>query len=184
MKKTNKKKEIKPQTEPVQYEGPENIIRQHRRLAYLVEVREVKGEGSLILTNHRLLFLNRVERSPQVEADIKRLADAPMREVLDHGLTLNKENLEIPLSSIIKAGVGNLYSFPMPRFCLSVYYLHPKKLVPHTVTFQFRNARSNILFGLFTQPQVITALSWGKTIRKAMLPGNKLPDSDKPKDQA
>jgi hypothetical protein len=181
MKKTKKKKEIIP-AEPVLYEGPENIIRQHRRLAYLVEVREVKGEGSLILTNHRLLFLNRIERSPQVEADIKRLADAPMKEVLDHGLTLNKENLEIPLSLIMQAGVGNLYSFPMPRFCLSVYYLHPKKLIPYTVTFQFRNARSNILFGIFAQPQVITAWSWGKSIRNAMHLANKSTDSDKQED--
>jgi hypothetical protein len=181
MKKTKKKKEIHP-VEPPQYEGPENIIRQHRRLAYLVEVREVKGEGSLILTNHRLLFLNRIERSPQIEADIKRLADAPMKEVLDHGLALNRENLEIPLSSIIQTGVGNLYSFPMPRFCLSVYYLHPTKLTPHTVTFQFRNARSGILFGIFTQPQVITAWSWGKSIRKAMSLVNKSADDEEQKD--
>jgi hypothetical protein len=181
MKKTKKKKEIKP-VEPLQYEGPENIIRQHRRQAYLVEVKEVKGEGSLILTNHRLLFLNRIERSPEIEADIKRLADAPMKEVLDHGLSLNKENLEIPLSSIIKAGVGNLFSFPTPRFCLSIYYLHPRKLTPHTVTFQFINARSNILFGIFAQPQVFTASSWGKSIRKAISLLNKITDSDRQED--
>jgi hypothetical protein len=182
MKKTNKKKkEIKP-AEPLQYEGPENIIRQHRRQAYLVEAKEVKGEGSLILTNHRLLFLNRIERSPEIEADIKRLADAPMKEVLDHGLSLNKENLEIPLYSIIKAGVGNYFSFPTPRFCLSVYYLHPRKLTPQTITFQFLNARSNILFGIFTQPQVMTAWSWGKSIRKAVSLSNKSTDSEKGKD--
>lgn len=164
MKKTQKKKGIKPQYEPVKYEGPENIIRQHRRFAYRVEGHQVKGEGSLILTNHRLLFLNRIERSPEVEADIKRLADAPMKEVLDHALTLHQENLEIPLTSIIRAGVGNLFSFPMPRFCLSVYYLHPRKLVPHTVTFQFKNTR----MGIFTKPQLITAGSWGKTIRSVI----------------
>jgi hypothetical protein len=178
MKKTKKKKEIKP-AEPLQYEGPENIIRQHRRQAYLVEVKEVKGEGSLILTNHRLLFLNRIERSPEIEADIKRLADAPMKEVLDHGLSLNKENLEIPLSSIIKAEVGNLFSFPVPRFCLSIYYLHPWKLTPQTATFQFINARSNILFGIFAQPQVITASSWSKSIRKAISLSDKSKDSEK-----
>lgn len=160
-----KKKKKKNETKTTEQEAtPEVIIRQHRRQAYLLEGREVIGVGSLILTNRRLLFLNRIERSPEVEADIKKLADAPMKDVLDHAVTLHKDNFQIPLSSIIRPGIGTFIGFPLPRFCLSVFYLKGKKLQPHTVTFQFKNTRT----GIFTQPQVITARNWGKTIRNAI----------------
>lgn len=155
MKKKNEAKEAE------QDKNLEIIIRQHRRQTYRVEGHRVMGKGSLILTNYRLLFLNRIESSPEVTAAIKKLADAPVKTVLNHALTLHKNSFQIPLSSIIRAGIGILTILPMPRFCLSIYYLHGKKLTPHTVTFQFKNATS----GIFTQPQIFTGLSWRKSIR-------------------
>ena len=157
----NKKNEAK---EVEQDKNPEIIIRQHRRYTYLVEGHRIMGEGSLVLTNHRLLFLNRIESSPEVTATIKKLADAPIKTVLNNALTLHKNSFQIPLSSIIRAGIGSLTILPMPRFCLSVYYLKGKKLTPNTITFLLKNATS----GIFTQPQIFTARSWSKTIVKAI----------------
>jgi hypothetical protein len=161
MSSTKKKTGIK---KAEQDETPENIIRQHRRYTYWVEGRSILGEGSLVLTDHRLLFLNRVESSPEVTAAIRKLADAPIRDVLDHALSLHKNSFQIPLSSIIRAGISMVTVFPQPRFCLSLYYLKGKKPAPHTENFMFKNARS----GIFAQPQLFTAMSWSKTIREAI----------------
>jgi hypothetical protein len=157
----DRKKETK---KPGQEQMPEIIIRQHRRYTYWVEGRSILGEGSLVLTDHRLLFLNRVESSPEVTAAIRKLADAPIRDVLDHALSLHKNSFQIPLSSIIRAGISMVTVFPQPRFCLSLYYLKGKKPAPHTENFMFKNARS----GIFAQPQLFTAMSWSKTIRQAI----------------
>jgi hypothetical protein len=147
-----------------QDENPETIIRQHRRWTYWVEARRTMGEGSLILTNRRLLFLHRIAGSPEVTASIKKLADAPIETVLDHALTLHKNNFQIPLSSIIRVGIGAFGGYPVPHFYLSVFYLESKKLTPHTVAYQFKKSRS----GLFSQPQIITDWGWQRAIRRAI----------------
>jgi hypothetical protein len=137
----------------------ETIIRQHRRWTNWVEPRRIRGEGSLILTNRRLLFLHRIEASPSVAASIKKLADAPIETVLDHALTLHKDNFQIPLSSIVQVGICSLVGFPFPYFYLSVFYLEGKKMTPHTAAFQFRNS---------TQPQIIMDWGWKGAIRRTI----------------
>jgi chromate transport protein ChrA len=147
-----------------QDENLETIIRQHRRWTRLVEGSRPIGAGSLILTNRRLLFLHRIESSPDVSASIKKLADAPIEMVLDHALTLHKSSFQIPLSSIMQVGIFTLFGFPFPRFCLSVLYLAGKKLAPYTAAFQFGKSPSD----MFPKPQVIVDWSWKRAIRRAI----------------
>jgi hypothetical protein len=145
-------------------ENAESIIRQHRRWTYWVEGRRILGEGNLVLTNRRLLFLHRIESSPEVAASIKNLADAPMETVLDHALTLHKNSFQMPLSSIIQVGIGSLAGFPLPSIYLNVVYLKGKKLSPHTVAFKFKQSGA----GMFSQPQIVMDWNWKRAIRKAI----------------
>jgi hypothetical protein len=147
-----------------QDENLETIIRQHRRWTRLVEGSRPTGEGSLILTNRRLLFLHRIKSSPDVTASIKKLADAPIETVLDHALTLHKRSFQIPLTSIMQVGIVTLFGFPFPHFCLSVLYLAGKKLAPYTAAFQFGKSQSD----MFSKPQVIVDWSWKRAIRRAI----------------
>jgi hypothetical protein len=147
-----------------QDENPETIIRQHRRRAYWIEARRFVGEGSLIMTNRRLLFLHRIVASPEVTASIKKLADAPIETVLNHALTLHKNNFQISLSAVIRPGIGVLPGFPLPRFCLSVFYLKGKKLIPYSAAFHFKNPGP----GMFSPPQIVTDWRWKRAIQRAI----------------
>lgn len=157
----NKKDDIKTAG---QAENVETIIRQHRRWTHWLEAGRTMGDGSLILTNRRLLFLHRIEASPDVAESIRKLADAPIETVLDHALTLHKSCFQIPLSSIMQTGVIALFGFPFPQFCLSIIYLKGKKLTPHTADFQFKTPKSE----MFPQPQLIADWSWKRAIRRAI----------------
>ena len=147
-----------------QEQKDETVIRQHRRWTHWIEAGRVLGEGSLILTNRRLLFLHRIESSPEVAASIRKLADAPMENVLDHALTLHKNCFQIPLSSIIQVGIGSFAGFPLPKVYLTVVYLKGKKLDPRTVAFQFKDPGH----GIFSQPQIIVDWKWKRAIRRAI----------------
>ncbi len=142
----------------------ETIIRQHRHWTRWIEARRAMGEGNLVLTNRRLLFLHRIESSPDVAASIKKLADAPIETVLDHALTLHKNCFQIPLQSILKVGIGVFVRFPFPYFYLSVSYYRGKKQTPHTTAFQFRRPKSEIIF----HPQVIADWCWVMAIKRAL----------------
>jgi len=144
--------------------NPEIIIKQHRRRAQWIEGRRIMGEGSLILTNRRLLFLHRIESSPQVTESIKKLADAPMETVLNHALTLHNHNFQIPLISIVQAGIGDFTGFPFPHFCLNIVHLKGKKASPQTVSFLFKKNTP----GIFFSPQIIIDLNWKKAIEQAI----------------
>lgn len=143
---------------------PETIIRQHRRWTQRMESLRVAGEGNLILTNRRLLFLHKVERGPEVAAAIKKLADAPTEAVLDHALTLHKDSIQMPLLSILRVGIGLVPRFPFPRFYLTVYYREGKKQAYRALAFQFKRPRSEIL----TPPQVVADWNWRRAIRRAI----------------
>jgi hypothetical protein len=144
--------------------NPETIIRQHSRRTHWVEDGRTIGMGSLILTNRRLLFLHRIESSPDVTASIKKLADAPMETVLDHALTLHKNCFQIPLSSIIKVGTGAFPGFPLPHAYLSISYLKGRKLVLQMTAFQFEKYGTGLLF----EPQIITDWSWKRAVERAV----------------
>ncbi len=141
----------------------EIIIRQHRHWALWIEARRTLGEGNLLLTNRRLLFLHKIKASPQVDATMKKLVGSPMETVLDHALTLHKDSFEIPLPSIMRAGIGAFRGFPFPSFHLSVSYLKGKKQTPYTVAFQFKSVKSRI----FLTPQIFKDWGWVRVIRRA-----------------
>ena len=147
-----------------QDENPEVILRQHSRWTHWVEARRTIGKGSLVLTNRRLLFLHRIEPSPDVAASIKKLADAPIETVLDHALTLHKNCFQIPLSSVIKVGTGAFAGFPLPHLYLSIFYLKGKKLTPQMAAFQFEKPGS----GLLSAPQIIIDWGWKRAIQRAV----------------
>lgn len=142
----------------------EIIIKQHRRWAHLLEKRKTAGQGSLILTNRRLLFLHRVDDSPEIKASIRKLADAPMATVLDHALSLHKKSFQIPLTAIVRVEVGTFAGFPLPHFFLWLSYLKGKNNVIHEVSFQF----TTIQHGIFFEPQLITDLGWKRAIQRAI----------------
>jgi hypothetical protein len=145
-------------------ENPEAIIRQHRRWTHVLEKRKTAGQGSLVLTNRRLLFLHRIEAGPGVAAAIKKLADAPMNMVLDHALTLNTKSFQIPLTAILQVEVGTFAGFPLPHFYLWLSYLKGKNNIVHEASFQFTTVQN----GFFFEPQLITDLGWKRAIRKAI----------------
>lgn len=144
--------------------GEEIIIRQHRRWTHLLEKRKTVGQGSLILTDRRLLFLHRVEDSPEIKASIRKLADAPMAAVLDHALSLHKKSFQIPLSAIVRVEVGTFAGFPLPHFFLWLSYLKGRNNIVHEVSFQF----TTIQRGIFFEPQLITDLGWKRAIQKTI----------------
>ena len=148
----------------VQDSKVEIIIRQHRHWTCWIKAHRTVGEGNLVLTNRRLIFLHRIQASPNVDAIIKKLADAPVETVLNHALTLHKNCFQIPLSSIVRVGIGAFIWFPLPHFYLGVSYLKGNKQTPHTVAFQFRSAKSQI----FWPPQIIKDWGWVRVINRAM----------------
>jgi hypothetical protein len=157
----HKTDEIKP---AVENENSEFIIRQHRRWTHLLENRRTIGEGSLILTNRRLLFLHRIEAKPEVTASIKKLADAPIKMVLDHALTLHKNSFQIQLPSIVQAGIGMFAGFPLPHFYLWATYLKGKNQIIHTAAFQF----TTVQHGIFFEPQIMMDWGWKNAIQRAV----------------
>ena len=145
-------------------QGEEVILKQHRRWTHLLEKRKTVGQGSLILTDRRLLFLHRIEDSPDVQSSIKKLANAPMGEVLDHALTLNRKSFQMQLSAILQVQVGMFAGFPLPHFYLWVSYLKGKNNIVHEVSFQFTTIQHGVLF----EPQLFTDLSWKQAIQNAV----------------
>ena len=141
----------------------EKIIREHRRWTTWIEARWAFRPGNLVLTNRRLLFLHKISSSPEVTDNIKKLADAPMETVLNYAFTLNQNNFQFPLDSIMKIGVGIFEVVPL-RFCLSITYANKERTHRRTVTFQFRAPNNKMSL----KPQVFTVMSWVRSIRRAM----------------
>ena len=142
----------------------EVILKEHRRWTRRINGRRNLGEGNLTLTNHRILFLHRIQSSPGVAANIKKLTDAPMEAVLNYAFTLNEKNLKIPLSSVARVGIGIYVRFLMPHFYLKLSYLEGKKQILRTVAFQFRRP----VLELILHPQVIEDWKWVRAIKKAI----------------
>ena len=142
----------------------EVILKEHRRWTRWIQGPRNLGEGNLVLTNRRVLFLHRIPSSHNVTAKIKKLTDAPIEAVLNYAFTLGEKNFQIPLSSITRVGIGNYVRFPFPHFYLTLSYLEGKKKIPRTVGFRFRRPIIKVIL----RPQVIEDWKWVKVIRKAM----------------
>ena len=148
----------------VQDKTQEIIIRQHRHWTRWMIAYRTVGEGNLVLTNHRLLFLHRIDSSPEVTASIRQIADAPIETVLNHALTLHKNCLQIPLHNITRVGIGSFMRFPFPYFYLTITYLKSRKQTPYTVNFQFLRPKHELSF----YPQIVQDFSWMNSIKWAI----------------
>ena len=142
----------------------ETIIRQHRHWTRWITARRTAGEGNLILTNRRLLFLHKVASSPDITESIKRLADAPIETVLNHALTIHKNCFQIPLQDVTRVGIGAIMRLPFPYFYLTIAYHKGKKQTPYMANFQFLRPKSEISF----RPQIIQDFSWINAIKRAI----------------
>lgn len=142
----------------------EYIIKEHRHWTQWIVNRFAKRLGNLVLTNHRLMFLHKIQSSPEVSDHIKKLADSPMENVLNYAFTLNRDNFQMPLSNIAGVKIGLFNWNPFPHTCLTVVYFDGKQAVSRAASFQFiRPIKQTIL-----NPQIAVDINWIKTINKAI----------------
>ncbi len=87
-----------------------------------------------------------------------------MESVLNYAFTLNKNNLQIPVSSVTRVGIGFYVRFMVPHFYLMLSYLEGKKRIPRIVAFQFRWPIIKVLL----HPQIIEDWKWVRAIKQAM----------------
>jgi hypothetical protein len=142
----------------------ERIIKEHRRWTQWIENRRAMWHGNLVLTNHRLIFLHKIQSSPNVTDNIKKLADAPIENVLDYAFKLNRNNFQIPLSLIGDVSVGVFSWNPFPRVCLKVTYFDGKHPVGKRTAFHFLRPFKQIILN----PQLFVDIGWVRTIKKAI----------------
>jgi len=142
----------------------EKIIKEHRHWTQWIERHHLMQLGNLVLTNRRLIFLHMIQSSPEVKEHIKNLADAPTESVLNYAFTLNRNNFQIPLSSIGNVTIGTFRWNPFPHVCLTVVYFDGKQVSSRSASFQFiRPIKQTIL-----KPQLIVDIGWVMAIKKAM----------------
>jgi hypothetical protein len=142
----------------------ERIIREHRHWTQWIEKSRLLQLGNLVLTNYRLIFLHKIQSSPDVKDNIKKLADAPMETVLNYAFTLNRNNFQIPLSSIGNVRIGTFNWIPFPHICLTVIYFDGKHTMSRSASFQFiRPIKQTIL-----KPQIVVGIGWVRAIKQAM----------------
>jgi hypothetical protein len=142
----------------------ERTLKEHRHWTQWIENPRAMRLGSLVLTNRRLIFLHKIQSSPDVKDNIKKLADAPTETVLNYALTLNRSNFQIPLSSIGNVRIGAFNCNPLPHICLTVTYFDGKCPTSKRASFQFiRPIKQTIL-----NPQIVVDIGWARTIKQAM----------------
>ena len=143
---------------------PERIIKEHRKWTQWIQTPRKLRLGNLVLTNRRLIFLNIIQSSPEVNESIKKLADAPIEIVLNQAFKLNGDNFQMPLSAIAGLKIGAYNWTPIPHVCLSVVYYDGKNPQRRMVAFQFiRPYKQTIL-----KPQIILLFDWIRAIKKAI----------------
>jgi len=142
----------------------EAVLKEYPNSTRWIEGWRLLGEGNLILTNERLVFLNRVVVSERQDEKIKELEGAPINEILDFTLTLHKKNFQLPLSSVIAAERHRFALFPLPRFCLRITYLSGSGQKEKTLVFIFT---ISVLRGFF-QLEITTVTGWVRMIRKVL----------------
>ena len=143
---------------------PERIIKEHRKWSQWIETPRALRLGNLVLTNRRLIFLHKIESSPDVKDNIKKLSDAPTETVLNYAFSLNSSNFQIPLSAIGKVRIGTFNWTPLPHVCLSVIYFDGKHTSSKLASFQFiRPIKQTIL-----NPQLVVDIGWIRALNKAI----------------
>jgi hypothetical protein len=144
--------------------APEKIIREHRKWTQWIETPRKLHLGNLVITNRRLIFLNVISSSPEVTENIKKLADAPTESVLNYAYTLNKDNFQMPLSSIVGLKIGAYNWTPIPHICLSIAFIDHKNNAKRVISFQFIRPYKQTIF----KPQFFLVLDWIRDIKNAI----------------
>ena len=149
-----------------QLASEEVVLKEYPRFTRRMEGQQVIGVGNLILTNERLVFLNRV---PLNDEEVKYLqkfsGKATTKRTIDLALTLHKKNFQVLLSSVISVKTGLYSILPFPRPCLRISYRSEKKKKQiKTVSFMFTIP----LWKGWFQLEITTVRGWVWIIRKAV----------------
>ena len=143
----------------------EAVLKEYPRSTRWMEEKQVIGAGNLILTTERLIFLHQVALTEKQSEHVRKLSEeATTSKLIDHALTLHKNNFQFPLSSITKAKTGLFSILPFPRPCLRISYISGKKKKMKTVSFMFTIP---LLKGFF-QTEFATVKAWVLLINKAV----------------
>ena len=142
----------------------EAVLKEYPNSTRWIDGRRLLGEGNLILTNERLVFLNRVVLSERQAEKVEELEGAPITEILDFALTLHKKNFQIPLSSIMAADRHRFALLPLPRYLLRVTYQGGRRQIEKTLSFIFTIP---VLKGFF-QLEITVVMGWVRMIRKML----------------
>ncbi|MFH1003322.1 MAG: hypothetical protein V1780_04180 [Chloroflexota bacterium] len=147
----------------------EVVIKEHPRITLWLEGSEVKAGGNLVLTNRRLVFLKQVELTPVKAAELQKLSrENNTSELIKYALSLNKNNFQLPLSSIVSVKTGGFFTFPRFNLCLRLTYRSPGKK-PKRLTFLFQTAFIRVLF----RSEPLT-MEWVRAVKKAAKASRKL----------
>ncbi|MBN1643245.1 MAG: hypothetical protein JW856_00265 [Dehalococcoidales bacterium] len=142
----------------------EKILKEHRRWTQWIEKPRLLKLGNLVLTDRRLIFLHKIQSSPDVKENIKKLADAPMETVLNYAFALDRNNFQMPLSSIAGVRIGTFNWNPFPHICLTVVYFDGRQTTNRVASFQFiRPIKQTIL-----KPQIVVLIGWIRDINHAI----------------
>jgi|GEM_PF-645061 len=148
-----------------QLASEEVVLKEYPYSTRRMEGQQVIGVGNLILTNERLVFLNRVPlNEEEVEYLQKFSGKATTKRTIDLALALHKKNFQVPLSSVISVKTGLYSIFPFPRPCLRISYRSEKKRKIKAVSFMFTIP---IWKGWF-QLEITTIKAWGRIIKEAV----------------
>jgi len=148
-----------------QLASEEVVLKEYPRFTRRMEGQQVIGVGNLILTNERLVFLNRVPlNDEEVEYLQKFSGKATTKRTIDLALTLHKKNFQVPLSSVISVKTGLYSILPFPRPCLRISYRSEKKKKIKAVSFMFTIP----LWKGWFQLEITTIKAWGRIIKEAV----------------
>jgi len=144
----------------------EIVMKEYPRSTRWLEGQRVIGVGNLILTNERLVFLNRVALTDEESEYLQKFSEkATTSKLIDFALTFHKKNFQVPLSSVISVKTGIYSILPFPRPCLRISYSSERKRKKiKTLSFMFT---ISLLKG-FVQLEVTTVMGWVWMIRKAV----------------
>ena len=142
---------------------PEIIIKEHRKWTQWIETPRRLRLGNLVVTNRRVIFLNKISSSPEVTEHIRKLADAPTEDVLNYAYTLDRDNFQVPLSMITSLKIGAYNWTPIPHICLTIVFVD-KRATTRMAAFQFIRPYKQTLM----KPQFMLVMEWIREIKKAI----------------
>ena len=148
-----------------QLASEEVVLKEYPYSTRRMEGQQVIGVGNLILTNERLVFLNRVPlNEEEVEYLQKFSGKATTKRTIDLALALHKKNFQVPLSSVISVKTGLYSILPFPRPCLHISYRSEKKKRIKTISFMFTIP----LWKGWFQLEITIIMAWVRIIREAV----------------